>query len=168
MLEGNPHWREFNETEFLSSSDLEMLGVKESVFVITDVSEKNIKHADGNTNRTLLINLQGQSKAMQIYAKNSKALIKVTGSPYPNEWIGKSITVYISYNDKSFGKVEDRLRVRDRAPKTVIPQKELDADIAMINNCSKLDELKKVYGDCKHAQHPQVVAAKDKIKKVLK
>ncbi len=165
--ENKKHWRTFHETEFLGASDLEREGVSEVVFTVSKVISKTVKDDKGREETVLTCQFNGVDKPMILNTTNCQAIQKLSGSPYIEDWAGTAVTIYIKKGIKAFGKVVDGLRIKTTKPKIEAPQQEIDDEIAHLENCSTLDELKKVYGACKHQADQRIVSTKDKMKNVL-
>lgn len=161
------HWRKFHETEFLGAFDLEMQNVTEAVLKIETVSSKSVKDDKGRSETVLTCEFEGVDKPMILNATNCKAIEKVAQTPYIENWKGTEVTLYIQKGIKAFGKVVDGLRIRDFKPVPQADPKEIENEIAIIQNCSTLDELKEVYTKSKHKNNPKVIKAKDELKNVL-
>ena len=61
-----------------------------------------------------------EGKPMICNTTNAKAITKAHGTPYIEEWAGKSITIYVA-KVKAFGDTVDALRVRPVAPRVGKP-----------------------------------------------
>ena len=57
---------------------------------------------------------------MSSFSEGPKAIAKALGSPFVEDWTGKSITLYV-IKIRAFGENMEALRVRDTAPKFVLP-----------------------------------------------
>ena len=165
--ENGTHWRNWHETEFLGAFDLDDRGVSEITVLITSAQSKVVKDTNGRDETILSCNFEGIDKPMILNATNCKAIEKVSGSPYIEGWAGTNVTLYVQKGIKAFGKVVDGLRIKTTKPKIAAPQQEIDDEIAHLENCSTMDELKKVFGACKHKTDQRIVSTKDKMKNVL-
>ena len=166
MSKTETHWREFHETDYLGAHDLVADGVKEVNLKITSAQKQTVKDQNGKNEVCLVCNFEG-SKPMILNATNCKAIEKVASTPFIENWKGTTVSIYILEGIKAFGKVVDGLRIKEFAPKIVIPQEEIDSDIKNLIACKNLEELKVAYPLCKHRNNAQVVAKKDELKNTL-
>jgi dihydroorotate dehydrogenase len=82
---------------------------------ITEVKTESVMNADGRNEECLVAYLKDQ-KPLIVNKTNAKAIAKVCGSNYIEDWKGKQIALYIS-NVKAFGELVEAIRVRTVAPK---------------------------------------------------
>ena len=167
MSEKKTHWRTFHETEFLGAFDLTEQGVNEVNLTIVRASSQKTKDEKGKEEIVLSCTFEGVKKPMILNATNCKAIEKVSGSPFIDNWSGVTITVYILKGIKAFGKIVDGLRIKEYAPKIEVPKNLIDEAVAIMDNCKTIDELKQSFEDCEHSTNVRVIAAKDKAKKLL-
>ena len=93
---------------------------------ITEVKTESVMNADGRNEECLVAHLKDQ-KPLIVNKTNAKAIAKVCGSNYIEDWKGKQIALYIS-NVKAFGELVEAIRVRTVAPKTKSKRKLSDDD----------------------------------------
>lgn len=55
-------------------------------------------------------------KPMILNATNSKTMKRITGSPFIDDWVNVTVTVYVDPNVKFGKEVLEGLRIRDKAP----------------------------------------------------
>jgi dihydroorotate dehydrogenase len=82
---------------------------------ITEVKTESVMNADGRNEDCLVAHLKDH-KPLIVNKTNAKAIAKVCGSNYIEDWKGKQIALYIS-NVKAFGELVEAIRVRTVAPK---------------------------------------------------
>ena len=82
---------------------------------ITEVKTESVMNADGRNEECLVAHLKDQ-KPLIVNKTNAKAIAKVAGSNYIEDWKDVTIALYIS-NVKAFGEVVEAIRVRLTAPK---------------------------------------------------
>ena len=85
------------------------------VVEITEVKTESVMNADGRNEECLVAHLKDH-KPLIVNKTNAKAIAKVCGSNYIEDWKGKQIALYIS-NVKAFGELVEAIRVRTVAPK---------------------------------------------------
>ena len=78
---------------------------------------------------------------MVLNKTNCKTIEKIY-SPFTDEWLGKKITVF-AQKVKAFGDMVDALRIRPTKP--IEKAVDYSKEIAQINACKTLDELKSVW-----------------------
>lgn len=106
------HWKKLHNPDYLGSYSLEK--GQDLVVEILSVTKEIVKGPDGKADECIVAKLKGQ-KPMILNATNCKTIAQVCGSPYIEDWAGKSITLY-SQSVKAFGEVVDALRVRNKPP----------------------------------------------------
>tara|TARA_R110000787_G_scaffold7178_8_gene24730 strand:+ start:503 stop:1009 length:507 start_codon:yes stop_codon:yes gene_type:complete len=158
------HWRTFHETEFLGASDLQEKEIEELIVKIDSALSKVVKDEKGRDEIVLTCSFEGITKPMILNATNCKAIEKVSGSPFIENWKGTNLTIFIKTGIKAFGKVVDGLRVREFAPKIAVPIEEIQKDVDSLNKCKTIEELKAAFLSCKHQNDPKVVSVKEKMK----
>jgi hypothetical protein len=93
---------------------------------ITEVKTESVMNADGRNEECLVAHLKDQ-KPLIVNKTNAKAIAKVCGSNYIEDWKGKQIALYIS-NVKAFGELVEAIRVRTVPPKAKSKRKLNDDD----------------------------------------
>lgn len=88
---------------------------KELVVTVSKVVRETVNGPDGKSEQCTVAHLVGQ-KPFILNATNQKIMAKVFGSPYIEDWTGKSMTLYVA-KVKAFGDTVEALRVRPTAPK---------------------------------------------------
>jgi hypothetical protein len=138
---------------------------KDLVVTITSASQEEVKGEAGKTDNLLVAKLKDQ-KPFIINNTNAKTISSVVGSPYIEDWAGKSITLYGSTTRLGRDMVEC-LRVRDFAPKVEVDTKKA---IKLLKTCKTLADLQKNYTSLSRAEQgaEDVVKLKDELKGKLK
>ena len=88
---------------------------KDLTVTIKAMNQEKVKNADGREEEVLVAHLEKQ-KPFILNKTNAKAIARVVGSNYLEDWIGKSIQLYVA-QVSAFGSTVDALRVRDFSPK---------------------------------------------------
>jgi len=107
------HWKKTMNPNYLGAYALEPN--EDLVVEITEVKTESVMNADGRNEECLVAYLKDQ-KPLIVNKTNAKAIAKVAGSNYIEDWKGKQIALYIS-NVKAFGELVEAIRVRTVAPK---------------------------------------------------
>jgi hypothetical protein len=106
------HWKKLTNTDYIGAYSLEPK--QELTVMIEKVEKRLVKGADGKQEHCIVADLKGQ-KPMILNRTNCKTISKVYGTPYIEEWAGKSITLYAA-KVKAFGELVEALRVKDVIP----------------------------------------------------
>jgi len=107
------HWKKTMNPNYLGAYALEPN--QDLIVEITEVKTESVMNADGRNEECLVAYLKDQ-KPLIVNKTNAKAIAKVCGSNYIEDWKGKQIALYIS-NVKAFGELVEAIRVRTVAPK---------------------------------------------------
>lgn len=116
------HWKKLWNPDFLGSYALEE--DKDLIVTIQAVKTDMVKNADGKEEECIVLELVNQ-KPLVLNATNGKNVTKALGSPYIEDWTGRSVALYIA-KVKAFGEVVDAIRVRPVAPR--IEKRKLNDD----------------------------------------
>lgn len=110
------HWKKLQHPDYIGAYEL-MDGAnnREIAVKIESVKREMITGPDGKKEECTIM-LIPPHKPMILNATNQKTLTKVIGSPFIEDWAGKSITLYVA-KVKAFGEIVDALRIRDELPK---------------------------------------------------
>jgi len=118
------HWKKTMNPNYLGAYALEPN--QDMVVEITEVKTESVMNADGRNEECLVAHLKDQ-KPLIVNKTNAKAIAKVCGSNYIEDWKGKQIALYIS-NVKAFGELVEAIRVRTVPPKSKSKRKLSDDD----------------------------------------
>lgn len=167
MSENRTHWRKFHETDFLGAHDLQGIGKSEIILQIKSAQGAVVKDQNGSSSNCLTIHFEGGSKPMIVNATNAKALEKVAGSAFIEDWAGCYVTIYIKKGVKAFGAVVDALRIKDRAPR--ISKPDFTQDIKNLQGCLNMDQLKHIWSglSVQAKNNAEVLKVKEELKKKL-
>ena len=108
-------WKKIvSDPDFLGEADF---NEGEEIIVTIDrvVSGVKVKTAEGTSEKAVLY-FREKIKPMILNVARSKAITKVAGSKFVEDWVGVSIQLYIDDNVKAFGDVVSAVRVRPRKP----------------------------------------------------
>lgn len=115
-METKTHWKKLHNPDYLGAYSLMETGTPiDMVVKIKAVVLKGIKGEDGKDQDCMIAELVNQ-KPMVINATNAKTLTKLFGSPFIEDWAGKSFTLFVA-KVRAFGDTLDALRIRPTLPK---------------------------------------------------
>lgn len=120
MSQTKTHWKQLQNPNYIGAYSLQP-GEERTVEIVRVVKE-SVKGSDGKSEDCTVAYLKDE-KPMILNATNCKTLSKVYGTPYIEEWAGKSIIIH-SEKVKAFGDVVDALRIKPTKP----PLPELNPD----------------------------------------
>lgn len=110
------HWKKLTNPDYLGAYSLAgENGYTEKVVMIERVQQDTVIGNDGKKEVCMVAHLAGE-KPMILNATNCKAIAKVAGSSFVEDWAGTRITLYVQQGVRAFGDVVDALRVRPKAP----------------------------------------------------
>jgi hypothetical protein len=120
-MENKTHWRKLTNPDYIGAYSL-MVGETSPDIVVTieSVSREIVTGTDGKKEECTVARLKGQ-KPFILNSTNQKTISKALGSPFIEDWVGKSITLYVA-KVKAFGEVVDALRVRPVAAVLQLPE----------------------------------------------
>ena len=108
-------WKKIvSDPDYLGEADFNE-GEEKVVTIDQVVSGVKVKTAEG-TSEKAVVYFRERIKPMILNVARSKAIAKVAGSKFIEDWVGVSIQLYIDDNVKAFGDVVSAVRVRPRKP----------------------------------------------------
>lgn len=108
-------WKKIvSDPDYLGEADFNE-GEEKIVTIDRVVSGVKIKSAEGTSEKAVLY-FREKIKPMILNVARSKAIEKVTGSRFIDDWPGAVIQLYIEDGIKAFGDVVSAVRVRPRKP----------------------------------------------------
>ena len=111
------HWKKLTNPDYLGAYSLASGdGYREIVAKIAYVKQEKVVGPDGKQEMCMVAHLADGLKPMILNRTNCKAIEKVCGSPFIDDWAGVMISVYVA-EVKAFGDVVDALRIRPTKPK---------------------------------------------------
>jgi hypothetical protein len=158
------HWKSLINLDYIGAYSIQ--NGKDLVVTIEKVSRDMVTGTAGKKEECSVAHLKNQ-KPFILNRTNQKMIAKVLGTPYVEEWAGKSISLYVAYV-KAFG--EDNvecLRVRPSAPSTKLPDL-LKSDKAIYEKVVKalssggysIDQIKTKYNISKEVESDLISDAK--------
>jgi len=113
------HWRKQDNPNYLGAYSLMDGETKELTVTIEKVTTEEVKNERGSETCRVAY-LKGQ-KPMILNTTNSRAIEKIYGTPYIEDWKGKSITLYVA-KVKAFGDEIECLRIKKQKPVIKLPE----------------------------------------------
>ena len=108
-------WKKIvSDPDYLGEADFNE-GEEKIVTIDRVKSGVKIKSAEGTSEKSIVI-FKEAIKPMILNVTRSKAITKVAGSKFVEDWPGVQIALYIDDNVKAFGDVVSAVRVRDKKP----------------------------------------------------
>lgn len=111
---------------------------QDMIITFESVKREMVTGSGGKKEECTVAHLRGQ-KPFIVNRTNGKMITKVLGSPYIEDWVGKSVTVYATTTSVA-GEKTECLRVRPTLPKI-----DYSAHEAKLKACKTMDELKTVW-----------------------
>lgn len=135
-METKTHWKRLINPDYIGAYSLE--DGKDMNITIEKVVREMVTGTGGKKEECTVAHLRNQ-KPFIINRTNGKMIQKIIGSPFIEDWAGKTITVYATLT-KVAGEDVECLRVRP-----VLPKVDRSKQTAEIKACKTLDELKAVW-----------------------
>lgn len=114
-MSNKTHWKKVvSDPNFLGEADFQE--GEEKVATIARIAEKvDVATAKGKEKKTVVY-FHERIKPMILNVARSKAITKVAGSPYFEDWINVAVQLYIDPHVEAFGEIVSAVRVRPRKP----------------------------------------------------
>ena len=143
-------WKKIvSDPDYLGEADFNE-GEEKIATIDTVVSGMKIKSAEGTSEKAVVF-FREQIKPMILNVARSKAITKVAGSRFVEDWSGVPIQLYVEDNVKAFGDIVSAVRVRPRRPaaKQAVKCADCGSDIVGANGKGAdyiAEGTKKAYG----------------------
>lgn len=109
------HWKKVvSDPNYLGEADFNE--GEEKVATIARVARDEVIQTAEGKSKKAVVYFREQLKPMILNVARSKAIEKVCGSPYFEDWVDVKIQLYIEHGIKAFGDVVSAVRVRPRKP----------------------------------------------------
>ena len=117
MAEPKVHWKKIvSDPNFIGEGDFEP--GEEKILTIASVNKsETIVTAEGKSKKAVIHWVEQNNKPMILNVARSKAIEKVNGSGWLDDWPGTKVQLYIEHGIKAFGEVVSAVRVRPFKPK---------------------------------------------------
>lgn len=106
------HWKKLTNPDYIGAYSLQP--GEERVVEIINVVRKMVKGPDGKSEECTVANLKNE-KPFILNATNCKTLTRIYQTPYIEQWVGRSIVIYVA-KIKAFGEEMEALRIKDLKP----------------------------------------------------
>lgn len=106
------HWKKLTNPHYVGAHDLQP--GQELTVTIESIKNEVVKMFDGKElkeEQCIVATLKGAKKPMILNKTNCRIITSNTGSPYIEDWVGKSITIYAA-KVRAFGQTTEALRVK--------------------------------------------------------
>lgn len=116
-MQEKTHWKKIvSDPNYLGEADFQEN--EEKVLTVSFVNAtETVVTAEGKSTKAVLHWKEPNSKPMILNVARSKAIEKVIGSPYFEDWPGHRLQLYIQTGIKAFGDVVNAVRVRPYKPR---------------------------------------------------
>jgi len=116
MSETKPvtHWKKLTNPNFIGSHDLQP--GQELTVIIESITNELVKHFDGKSlkeDTCIVAKIKGAKKPMILNKTNCKIIARNFDTPYIEDWVGKSITIYAA-KVRAFGETTEALRIKNK------------------------------------------------------
>ena len=152
------HWKKYFHPDYIGAYALEP--GEEKTVRIKHVKQEQVTGMNGKKEECTVAHLDGE-KPFILNRTNCKTIAKIYGSPFIEDWSGKSVTIYAA-KVSAFGEEVEALRIRQRIPQQT--KVDYTAQVKAVEACKTLDELQAVYLAFTPEQKAATVAVKDKMK----
>lgn len=158
------HWKKNFNYDYLGAHDLEP--GKDTIATIRTTSREMVTGNSGKKEECFVCQFEEIKKPMVLNRTNCKAISKVSGSQYIEDWQGTKVSIYIQVGVQAFGTTTDALRIRPIAPKVNINYSEL---IPKLESAKTEEELRKIWKSMpsEAKKDPKMLNEGEKIKKTL-
>lgn len=115
MSTAKTHIRTLRNPNYIGSWDL-MVNEKETIELnvqVATVKKEMVQNGD-KKEECRIVHLNGR-KPLILNSTNEKALIKLFGTPFIEDWVGRWFTLYVK-KVRAFGETVDALRIKDTLP----------------------------------------------------
>jgi len=157
------HWREFHPTDYLGAY---AFGEgEEKILTIDSAQHGRVEGERGKVEDCLVVHWRDKGvKPMIVNVTNAKAISKVSGSSYIEEWTGTAVALYTT-EVSAFGETVEAVRIRQTAPRIEKPKLEPShekwdqAVTSLQSGATTLDTIKKHYSLSRKAEAALLDAA---------
>lgn len=110
------HWKKLTNPNYFGAYSLE--DGQDVILTIRSVRQENVVGSDGKKEECIVCYWNENEKPMILNVTNCKAISKIVGTPYIEQWGGHKVQIGAE-KVSAFGVVVDALRVRSFAPKVI-------------------------------------------------
>jgi hypothetical protein len=148
MTQQLTHWKKPRNPDYIGAWDFQPN--EEKIVTIKSAAVEKVAGQDGKKEDCVVVRFKEATKPLVCNVTNAKAISKVCGSSYIENWSGVAIQLFTT-KVKAFGDETDAVRVRPFAPKVTKPELNpsstnwLDAKQAIAENKTTVDAIRKHY-----------------------
>jgi len=113
------HWKTYHNPDYIGAYAFQENERK--ILQIKSARQEAVIGASGKREDCLVVHFSSADKPLICNVTNSKAISKVAGSPYIEDWAGHHIELFVT-QVSAFGDTVDAVRVKTTAPKLVKPR----------------------------------------------
>jgi len=151
------HWKRLINPDYIGA----YMVAEDTVVKIMSVKRQLVKGEGGKSEECTVAELEG-TKPFILNRTNSKMITKLYGSPYIEDWFGKTITLYPT-TTKVAGETVECLRIRPTQPTAPKPI-DYSKQIALLRSCTTLEQLQAAYLSLPAEIKTALVTVKDEMK----
>jgi len=118
-MDNKTHWRKFHNPDYIGAYAFQP--GERKIVTIEKAGLEKVTGQGGKKEDCLVIHFKGKEKPLICNVTNSKAIEKVAGSGYIEDWKGVAIELYTT-EVQAFGDTVEAVRVKPTAPKVDKPE----------------------------------------------
>ena len=119
MSNNKTHWRKFHNPDYIGAYAFQP--GERKVVTIKSAGLENVTGQGGKKEECLVVHFHQNEKPLICNVTNSKAIEKVSGSGYIEDWTGVAIELYTT-EVQAFGESIEAVRVKPTPPKITKPE----------------------------------------------
>ena len=119
MTKEKTHWRIFHNPDYIGAYAFQP--GERKILTIEKAGLEKVTGQGGKKDDCLVVHFKGGEKPLICNVTNSKAIEKVAGSGYIEDWRGTAIELYTT-EVQAFGDTVEAVRVKPTPPKTTKPE----------------------------------------------
>lgn len=170
MSEQLTHWKRLRNPDYFGAYAMPTDG-SDIILTIKSAGQEEVTGDKNKKSKCLVIHFVENVKPMILNATNSKAIQKLSGTPYVEKWAGTKVQIYVTRLN-AFGEDREALRIREFTPQQLRPvesqitPEQIYEACANLEACESLEDLRDAYSSFSKAlqAHPEVVIIKDEMK----
>jgi len=142
----------------------------DKIVTIKEIKKEFVFNQKAQAEEPVLTIFFNECKPVILNATNRKTLIKVTGTEFIEDMVGKKIQL-TTKRIKAFGEFHDAIRIVNAKPNDIkFTPVDVEKCLKTLNECKTLPELAKAWESLTENEKktPEVLGAKDNLKNTLK
>jgi hypothetical protein len=125
MSQAKTHWKVLHNPDYIGAYAFQPN--EDKIVTIKSAQVEAVSGSGGKKEDCMIVRFTENVKPLICNVTNSKAIEKVSGSPYIEDWGGTKIQLYVT-EVSAFGETVQAVRVRPKAPKITLPKLEQGSD----------------------------------------